>query len=216
MEASYYPTFVNVRGKQCVIVGGGKVAERKVLSLLRLGATIRLISPEVTSRLASEIKKGKIEYVSRHYKSGDLEGAFLVIAATSDQKINRLVASESPCLVNVVDAPELANFIVPSVIQRGLMTIAVSTSGISPAMAKSIRLELQDFYGSSFGKYLVFLKKLRKKVLTDINCRKSRRRLFKEIASKKMLAILREKGYKEARDTALKMLREVVSPNSSA
>ncbi len=192
-------------------MGGGKVAERKVLSLLRSGAMIKLISPRITSKLAAEKTKGNIVHINRDYLSGDLKGAFLVIAATSNEETNRVVSSEAPCLVNVVDAPELANFIVPSVIKRGLMTIAISTSGASPAMARSIRIELETFYSGELSKYLFFLKKLRKKILSQISSNKIRRRLFKEIASKKMLDVLRKKGYKEARYSALRIFREAVS-----
>lgn len=208
MKASYYPAFVNIRGKQCVVVGGGKVAERKVLSLLRSGAIIRLISPSITPRLAAERDMGNIEHINRDYISGDLKDAFLVIAATSDEKINRIVASEAPCLVNVVDVPELANFIVPSVFKRGLMTIAISTSGASPALARSVRIELEALYGVEMSKYLLFLKKIRKKILSEISCSKTRRQLLKVIASEKMLKILREKGYKEARDKVLEIFRK--------
>lgn len=208
MKASYYPAFVNIRGKQCVVVGGGKVAERKVLSLLRSGAIIRLISPSITPRLAVERDMGNIEHINRDYISGDLKDAFLVIAATSDEKINRIVASEAPCLVNVVDVPELANFIVPSVFKRGLMTIAISTSGASPALARSVRIELEALYGVEMSKYLLFLKKIRKKILSEISCSKTRRQLLKVIASEKMLKILREKGYKEARDKVLEIFRK--------
>lgn len=215
MEAPYYPAFLDLRGKQCVVVGGGKVAERKVLSLLNSGAKIKLISPEITSRLAHERNKGKIEHIKKYYRRGDLKGAFLVIAATSDEKTNRMVASEAPCLVNVVDAPEFANFIVPSVIKKGGLTIAVSTSGISPAVARSVRKEIEAFYGGEFTKYLRFLKKSRKKIINEVTNEKLRRQLLKEIASEKMLTIIREKGYKEARDTALRILRENVSPDYS-
>jgi len=211
VNASYYPAFLNVCGKQCVVVGGGKVAERKVLSLLSSGAKITVISPDITLRLTAERDKGNIKHINRDYRIGDLKGAFLVIAATSDEKTNKKVASGAPCLVNVVDAPEFANFIVPSVVKRGLMTIAISTSGVSPAIARTVRREIEAFYGSELSKYLVFLKKLRKQVLTDITSSKTRRRLLKEIASEKMLRLLREKGYREAKETALRFFRKTVS-----
>jgi precorrin-2 dehydrogenase/sirohydrochlorin ferrochelatase len=211
VKASYYPAFLNISGKQCVVVGGGKIAERKVLSLLGSGAKIKLISPDITSKLMTERDNGNIKHINRDYRSGDLKGAFLVIAATSDEKTNKKIASEAPCLINVVDTPELANFIVPSVVKRGLMTIAISTSGASPAMARSVRREIEAFYGSELSKYLVFLKIFRKQVLTDITCSKTRRRLLKEIASEKMLRLLREKGYTEAKETALRLFRKTAS-----
>lgn len=211
MEVCYYPAFVNINGKECVVIGGGNVAERKVMSLLRCGAKIKIISPALTKRLQNEKDKGNISHISRNYKRGDLEGAFLVIAATSDDEINREIASESPCLVNVVDAPDNANFIVPSVIKRGLLTVAISTSGASPAMARSIKKEIEALYGEDFSKYLVFLKNLRKEIIAKIKDKNLRQRLFRELASDKMLDILRRKGYKEARNIALKRLQETIS-----
>ncbi len=211
MGTSYYPAFLNIKEKKCVIIGGGRIAERKVLSLLRCGAKIQLISPVITYRLDKEKQKGNIQHISRNYTSGDLDNAFLVIAATSDEETNRRVASEAPCLVNVVDVPEMANFIVPSVIKKGLMTIAVSTSGASPAMARSVRKELAAFYGVELSKYLVFLKKLRKKALRDIADKNLRQQFLKAIASQEILKIIRERGYKEARGIALKRLSETIS-----
>lgn len=211
MEVSYYPAFINIKEKQCVVIGGGNVAERKVMSLLSCGAKIKIISPALTKRLEKEKLKGSILHICRNYRNGDLEGAFLVVAATSDDETNKVIASESSCLVNVVDAAENANFIVPSVIKRGLLTVAISTSGTSPAMARSIRKELETLYSKEFSKYLVFLKRLRKKVIANITDKNLRQRLLKEFASDNMLNILRRKGYKEARNIALKRLQETIS-----
>lgn len=211
MEASYYPAFLNIKEKQCIVIGGGKVAERKVMSLLRCGAKIKIISPSLTKRLQKEKNNGTISHISRNYRSGDLEGAFLVVAATSDDEINKEIAAEASCLVNVVDYPDMANFIVPSVIKRGLLTIAISTSGASPAMSRAIRKELETIYSKEFSKYLVFLKKIRKQIIANLRDTNLRQQLFKEIASDNMLDILRQKGYKEARDIVLRRLQETIS-----
>lgn len=211
MEACYYPAFLNIKEKQCVVIGGGKVAERKIMSLLRCGAKIKIISPSLTKRLQKEKNNGNILHIGRNYRSGDLEGAFLVVAATSDDEINKGIASEASCLVNVVDYPDMANFIVPSVIKRGLLTIAISTSGASPAMARAIRKELETIYSKEFSKYLAFLKKIRKQIIANLRDTNLRQQLFKEIASDNMLDILRRKGYKEARDIALRRLQEAIS-----
>ncbi len=209
MEASYYPAFLNIKEKKCVVVGGGKVAERKVLSLLRSGARIVIISPTLTKRLQMEKDSGKIVHINRNYEKGDLEGAFLVVAATSDDEINKEIASEASCLINVVDYPDIANFIVPSVIKRGLLTIAISSSGASPAMSRTIRKEIETLYTKDFSKYLTFLKKLRKKIVSNINDKNHRQKILKEIASDNMLNILRQKGYKEARNLVLRRLKRL-------
>lgn len=204
---NYYPAFINLCGKQCVVVGGGKVAERKVLTLLDSGAAVKVISPALTDVLEKQKDKGRIRHIRRNYRSGDLKGAFLVIAATSDERINRKVSDDAPCLVNVVDKPEMANFIVPSVVNRGPMTIAVSTSGASPAMAKAVRKELELLYNKDFGQFLDFLKKLRKRAIKEITDKKARERFLKDVASKEVLSILRGKGFKEAKEKVINKIQ---------
>jgi precorrin-2 dehydrogenase/sirohydrochlorin ferrochelatase len=204
---NYYPAFINLCGKQCVVVGGGKVAERKVLTLLDSGAAVKVISPALTDVLEKQKDKGRIRHIRRNYRSGDLKGAFLVIAATSDERINRKVSDDAPCLVNVVDKPEMANFIVPSVVDRGPMTIAISTSGASPAMAKAVRKELELLYNKDFGQFLDFLKKLRKRAIKEITDKKARERFLKGVASKEVLSILRGKGFKEAKEKVINKIQ---------
>lgn len=208
LNHSYYPIFLNLKGKRCVVVGGGKVAERKVLSLLKAKANITVISPKLTKRLGKEKTKGNIKHLPREYKRGDLKGAFLVIAATSSAAVNTKVARdareihESP-LLNVVDAPSECNFIAPSTVQRGPLTIAISTSGTSPAVAKAIRKELERLYGPEFAKYLRFFKKIRTKAMKEIQDKKERENFLKELASEGRIKMLREKGFQEARRVAL-------------
>ena len=205
---AYYPAFIDLRGKECVVVGGGKVAERKALSLLDCGAVIRIISPGFTNRLERESARGNISLVKRAYKKGDLKNAFLVIAATSEEAINKQVSGDAPCLVNVVDVPGMANFIVPSTVRRGPLTIAVSSSGASPAAVKSIRMELESIYGKDYGQFLNFLRLLRKKVLNEITDKKTREGFLKKAASAKVLGLLRKKGFKEAKEIVMKELQK--------
>lgn len=194
---AYYPAFLNLKGKRAVVIGGGKVAERKVLTLLKTGADITVISPELTKRIETEKLKGSIKHIPRQYKKGDIKKALLVIAATDSQDINKRVSKEALCLVNVVDAPSLCNFIVPSVIKRGPLTIAVSTSGISPTLSKSIRRELEKLYGSEFAEYLRLLEKIRRKAMKEIQDKRKRTEFLKSLASEEMIEMLREKGFKE-------------------
>ncbi len=204
---NYYPAFINLSGKQCIVVGGGKVAERKVLSLLDSGAAVKVISPAITDTIERQKQRGRIKHIKRNYRSGDLKDAFLVIAATSDEDLNRKVSEEAPCLVNVVDMPEMANFIVPSVVNRGPMTIAVSTSGASPAAARAVRKEIELLYNKNFGQYLNFLKQMRKKIIKAIPDKKAREMFLKGVASKEIFNILRENGFKEARQMVLDKLK---------
>ena len=180
---SYYPILLNLKGKRCVVVGGGKVAERKALPLLKSGAKVTVISPECTERLKKENLREHIKYISRKYKKGDLKNAFLVIAATDSNETNRKISEDAPYLVNIVDMPLLCNFIVPSVVRRGPLTIAVSTSGISPSLARTIRKELEGLYGREFEKHLNHIKKMRVRALREIKDKKKRKRFLKDLAA---------------------------------
>lgn len=180
----YYPVFLNLKNKKCIIIGGGKVAERKAASLLRTGADLTVISPELTNKLKKIKAKKRIKHISRRYKKGDLKNAFLVIAATDSNEINKSISDNAPNLINVVDKPSLCNFIVPSVLRRGPLTIAISTSGVSPAIAKKIRKELERHYGPHVTKYLNALKKIRTKVILEVKDKRERERLLKKLAEK--------------------------------
>ncbi|MEW6007832.1 MAG: bifunctional precorrin-2 dehydrogenase/sirohydrochlorin ferrochelatase [bacterium] len=137
----YYPIFLDIEGKRCVVVGGGKVAKRKIERLLEARADVVVISPDLEEGL-----KGKVLWIERGYKNGDLEGAFIAISATNNSKINQMVYNEAEkmgILINVVDKPKLCRFIVPSLIQRDDVTIAISTGGKDPSLAKEIRIKIE-------------------------------------------------------------------------
>jgi precorrin-2 dehydrogenase/sirohydrochlorin ferrochelatase len=194
-----YPAFMDIKGKKVVVIGGGNVAERKVLSLLETGSQIKVISPCLTKRLSKEKLKGRIEHICRQYRKGDLKNAFLVFAATDSPVINEKISKDSPYLVNVVDTPGLCNFIVPSILKRGPLRIVISTSGISPALSRAIRKELEKLYSAEFNAYLRYLKGIRKKAAKIIQDKKRRTEFLKAIASEKMIKMLRRKGLRETK-----------------
>lgn len=208
MIPRYYPAFLNIEGRKCVVVGGGKVAERKVSSLLRAGGDVTVISPDLTAALEKKKERGAITHVRRQYRSGDLRQAFLVIAATSRRDVNERVSSEAPCLVNTVDLPGKANFIVPSSIEKSGLRIAVSTSGASPALAGTIRKELEGLYGGDFGQFVRFLGALRARVRREMPDQAERQRFFRDVASEEMIEALRRQGFPPVRQTILKMLEQ--------
>lgn len=210
MNYHYYPAFIDLRGRNCVVIGGGKIAARKVASLLRSGANVTVISPFVTGVLAKYSGRKRIRHIKRNYRRGDLEDAFLVIAATSDKEVNREVSFEVPCLLNVVDAPEVANFIVPSVVKRGPLALAVSTSGTSPALAKSIRKELELLYDKEFGIFVDFLGKQRKTVLRGITDERTRKRIIKQIAGPEIIKKFRKEGLGKTKNEVLKIIKQEV------
>jgi len=207
----YYPAFLNLKGKTAVVIGGGKVAERKVVGLLKAGSDVKVISPYLTKRIEKEKQRGRIKHIPRQYRKDDLKNAFLVIAATDSPTINDRVSEDAPSLVNVVDIPDLCNFIVPSVMNRGPLNIAVSTSGVSPALSRSIRKELEKLYVPEFNNYLKLLKKIRSKALEVIDDKKKRGEFLKAIASEKMIRMLRQKGFKEARKVVDDLFRKICS-----
>jgi precorrin-2 dehydrogenase/sirohydrochlorin ferrochelatase len=196
----YYPVFLNLKGKKAVVVGGGKVAERKAIALVKSGALVEIISPTITKSLERYTKKGLIKHIKRNYKKGDLKGAFVVVIGTSSQEANIKIAKDaelrkgSQQLINVVDTPSQGNFIVPSVVRRGPLTIAISTEGCSPAVSKAIRKEIERRYDSSFAHYLQFVRSIRKKAMEKIRDNKKREKFLKALASEEIFNTLKSKG----------------------
>lgn len=161
----FYPMFVDVEGRRCLVVGGGPVATEKVEKLILHGAAVRLVSPEITPQLDALVSEGAVaEFHRRPYEPADLEDCFLVIAATNLDGINRMVWQDAEArnmLCNVVDVPPLCNFIVPSIVRRGELAIAVSTGGASPVVAKHVRLQLEETYGPEWEALVALLRDVR-------------------------------------------------------
>lgn len=182
----YYPVFLDLSGKRCVIIGGGRVAERKCSTLIKTGAKVVVISPEITRRLTKYKEKGLIRHIQRGYRSGDIRSAFMVIAATDSAGMNKTIAKDAVDghkLLNVVDTPFLCNFITPSFFKRGLLTIAISTGGASPAIAKEIRKDIERIYGPEYSRYLKDMRDARSKAMKEIPNKKQRERFLKGLAS---------------------------------
>jgi precorrin-2 dehydrogenase/sirohydrochlorin ferrochelatase len=191
---NYYPAFINLQGKKAVVVGGGKVAERKVLTLIWAGADITVISPLLTKRLLKEKEAGHMRHLPRAYRKGDLKDSFIVIAATDSPEVNTRVAGDAPGLLNVVDVPSECNFIAPSVVKRGPLVFAISTGGTSPAFAKAVRKEIEKSYGKVFSAYLGFVQTLRARAMQEIADKSEREKFLKGLASGDILDKLRRKG----------------------
>ena len=144
---SYYPVYLNLRGRRCVIIGGGTVAEGKIARLLDSGARICVVSPDATAGIRRFVAEGSVQWEERKYRDGDLEGAFIAIAATNVREVNRRIfeeANERGVMLNAVDDPPNCSFIAPSIVQRGPVTLAISTGGVSPALARKLRESLQS------------------------------------------------------------------------
>lgn len=160
----YYPAFINVKGRKCIVVGGGEVALRKVRMLLEQGGSVKVISPALCPELKDLAGNREIDLLQKDYQVGDLQDAFLAFAATDDPDINRemvLEASEKGVLINVADQPQECNFIVPSYFRRGSITIAISTSGKSPALARKIRTRLEKIIGDEYAELAIIISQVR-------------------------------------------------------
>ncbi len=197
----YYPVNLDLRERRCVVVGGGRVAERKTLSLLEAGAAVTVVSPSLTPTLTDLAASGTVLQVPALFQEAHLAGAHLVIAATNDLAVNRVVAQlcrKQGILVNVAAPPEESSFIVPSVVERGDLVIAVSTSGASPALSRSIRQELEKRYGPEYGLLLTRLADVRKRLQEEVGSETSRREVLEAIIGSDVLELLRKGELHEA------------------
>ncbi len=152
-----FPLYIRIENARVVVVGAGHVAVRKVESLLEYGADVTVIAPEAAEEISDWAQRGLINLQLRPYEQGDIEGALLVVAATSDRELNTAIYDEAcsnNTLVNVVDIPELCNCIVPSILRRGRMQIAVSTDGAAPGVARDVRRELERQFPDWWGSYI--------------------------------------------------------------
>jgi len=178
----YYPAFINLKDKKAVVVGGGirKLAERGLLS-----------------------------YIKRNYRKGDLHGAFIVIAATSSEVLNTRIARDAQYLVNVVDMPSEGNYIVPSIVKRGHLTIAISTEGVSPAVSKAIRKEIERHYRNEFALYLRFVETIRKRAMKKIIDPAEREIFLQSLASHELINTLRKQGFRKTQNKVLSYLNSI-------
>jgi len=161
---TYYPIFLSIQGKNCVVIGGGNVALRKVKALLDCGAKVTLISPKPHPQIVKLSKGRAIHFIQRDYEKEDLEEAVIAFACTDVKKVNRKVAEDAKkvgVLVNVADDPGPSNFIIPSFFRRGNLTIAVSTAGVSPALARKIRMKLEKSFGKEYALLLSIIGEVR-------------------------------------------------------
>src|SRR6266705_3556953 len=153
----YFPAFLDVRGRRCLVVGGGVIGERKARALLDCGARVTVVSPSVTPGLAALVANGRVTQRARPFLRSDPRGCALAVAATGNSRVDRTVVAAARrwrALLNVVDRPQHCDFIVPSVLRRGELQIAVSTGGRSPAIAREIRRRLEQLFGPEYGELI--------------------------------------------------------------
>ena len=164
LDTPFYIACLSLRGRRCVVVGGGEIALEKVEGLLACDARVVVVAPELQPTLAQLAAEGSITWEEREFAPGDLEGTFMAIAATDDTEVNIHVyelAERRAMLVNVVDVPPLCNFILPAIVRTGPLAIAISTAGSSPALAKRMKREISEQFGEPYAELAVMLNEVR-------------------------------------------------------
>jgi siroheme synthase-like protein len=163
----YYPIFLEMKDRRCVVIGGGAVAERKVEGLVAVGANVTVISPAITDGLQDLLAQSAIRHVAREYRAGDRAGYDLVFVATDNSENNATVSNEARSLriwVNSADDPDHCDFILPAVIRRGDLAVAVSTGGVSPAVTRAIREELDEYFNADYARFVQIAGEVRREL----------------------------------------------------
>jgi precorrin-2 dehydrogenase/sirohydrochlorin ferrochelatase len=191
----YYPVYLDIQNRKCLVVGGGSVGTRKVKMLLKCGATVTVISQVVSEQLKTLADSTAITLHQRSYRSSDLTGIFLVIGATDDEHLNRQISEDANrlnLLCNIADQPQYCNFILPSIVNRGDLTISVSTSGKSPALAKKLRKNLEDQFGDEYAIVLQLMGAIRKNLLDRSHEPEAHKKLFQQLINSGLVDLIRD------------------------
>jgi len=185
---SLFPMFVKLTGRRCLVVGGGAVAEGKAEGLLARGATVALVAPDVTEKIGRWEREGRLTWHARRFQPADLKDTFLVFAATGVDAVNESVFREAEArgiLCNAVDEPDRCHFYCPAVVRRGPLQIAISTGGLSPALASRLRRELEEQFGPEYERWLKELGQMRREVFARRTDPRRRARLLRRFASRR-------------------------------
>jgi precorrin-2 dehydrogenase / sirohydrochlorin ferrochelatase len=202
-----FPMFLKLQGKQCLVIGAGKIGEPKISGLLETGARIRVVALEASLAVREWAKAGKVELDLRHFKADDLDGVFLAVVATNSPTLNERVYREAQrrgVLCNVVDVPDLCDFFYPAVVRRGDLQIAVSTAGQSPSLAQRIRQQLEKQFGLGYASWVEELGETRKLILGS------------DLDKERKLDLLHSLASREAVEAALAKLPELAAKGEGA
>ena len=191
----YYPVNLDIKGRQCLVVGGGRVGSRKVDTLVQCGAVVTVVSAEVSPAVKQLADEKAILLKQRAYRASDVEGMFLVIGATDNETLNRQINADAErlnLLCNIADRPEICNFILPAIVRRGSFVMAISTAGKSPAFAKHIRNRLETQFGPEYGVVLELMGAIRNKLLADAHEPEAHKPLFEQLIDGDLLALVKD------------------------
>lgn len=205
-----YPIMLNLENKKAVVIGGGKVATRKIKSLLTSGAKVTVVSPKVSEEIDHLVNEGRVHWLRKNFDEEDIISAHIVIAATNNHTVNESISKHirSAQLFNCVDQPELGNYVTPSVVRRGALTIAVSTSGASPGLSKKISEQISETYDEIYTNYVDFLATCRQIIIETVSDDAAKHQLLSRLLESEFLQLTRE-GDNQTRDMLFqKMLSE--------
>ena len=207
---SYYPVLLDLRGRAAVVIGGDDVAAEKAAALAASGAAVMVLSPTFCEALLALAERGAARLCQRAYTPGDLAGAFVVVAATSDPDLIEAIWQETRQggqLVNIVDQPRRCSFILPSILRRGALTIAVSTEGASPGLAKRIRQQLEKLFPAAYAPYLRLAAAARKRLRAGGVSYQRRDEFFGAYVASDALTSLEQHDWAAAAETTATLLR---------
>ena len=205
----YYPIHLDIQNRNCLVVGGGGVGTRKVMTLLNCGAKVTVVSPDISEKLHNLADSPSLTLKQRPYQSEDLAGMFLVIGATDDETLNRQIsrdAEQRSTLCNIADRPEICNFILPSIVQRDDLIITISTSGRSPALAKKLRKSLEARFGEEYGVLLKLMGGIRQKLLSRSHEPEAHKPIFEQLINSDLITLIKEEKTAEINALLLKIL----------
>lgn len=192
----YYPVNLDIQNRKCLVVGGGDVGTRKVMTLLECGATVVVVSPAVTAKIEELSNNALIKLEKRGFKPTDLHQMFLVVGATDNPELNRQIhtgAERLGMLCNIADRPEVCNFILPAIVNRGDLIIAISTSGKSPAFAKKIRKDLEKEFGTEYEEFLKLMGRIRNKLLSQDHEPEVHKPLFENLIQQNLVKMIKDR-----------------------
>lgn len=207
----YYPVHLDIQNRNCLVVGGGAVGTRKVVTLLNCGANVTVVSPDISEKLRELAGSPGLTLKQRPYQPADLAGMFLVIGATDDETLNRRIsrdAEQRGTLCNIADRPEICNFILPSIVQRDDLVVTISTSGRSPALAKKLRKSLETQFGEEYGVLLRLMGGIRKKLLDQSHEPEAHKPLFEQLINSDLTELIKQGKTNEIDSRLLNVLGE--------
>lgn len=208
--ADFFPIFLDLKGKRCLVVGAGEIASGKAAQLLKYGAKLTIVAPDVSDHVRAWADNGEIILLHRPFEPSDLDGQILVVGSTNDPEVNKRVYEEATARgiwANIVDVPELCSFIYGAIVERGDLQIAISTSGKSPAFASHLRKQLESQFGEQYAEYLKILAEARKAGRSRLKNIEQQKAAYSAILKLDLLDLIERGEIEEAREKALEVIK---------